>query len=179
MRSLDKVMSKYLSRSLSLGLPFSLLIALSACSIGEPIKRSELLEKSLPGQNLPGQYSGANKQAAFQSIAWVDSFNDPELTELAKLAIQSAPDFRIYAARLDQAEAMMKAVGGSFYPNVGVQAKTGSKMGLDGSGTSGYYVGANWEIDLWGRVRASYANAEQNARAIAADQESAKLSWQI
>jgi NodT family efflux transporter outer membrane factor (OMF) lipoprotein len=174
MGSLEKIsMSKYLSHSLSL----SLLLALSACSIGEPIKRSELLERSLPGQNLPGQYSGANKQAAFQSIAWVESFNDPELTELAKLAIQSAPDFRIYAARLDQAEAMMKAVGGSFYPNAGVQGKTGSKLGLDGSGTSGYYVGANWEIDLWGRVRASYANAEQNARAIAADQESAKLSF--
>jgi NodT family efflux transporter outer membrane factor (OMF) lipoprotein len=176
MRPLDKVMSKHLSRSLSL----SLLLALSACSIGEPIKRSELLDRALPGQNLPGQYKTTTNQPAtqaFQSIAWVDSFNDPELTELAKLAIQSAPDFRIYAARLDQAEAMMKAVGGSFYPNLGVQGKTGSKMGLDGSGTSGYYVGANWELDLWGRVRASYANAEQNARAIAADQESAKLSF--
>jgi outer membrane protein, multidrug efflux system len=178
MRSMDKVsMSKCLS--------LSLVLVLSACSIGEPIKRSELLDRSLPGQQLPAQYKtsnqvmnqAANQQAAFQSIAWVESFNDPDLTELAKLAIQSAPDFRIYAARLDQAEAMMKAVGGSFYPNVGVQAKTGSKMGLDGSGTSGYYVGANWEIDLWGRVRASYANAEQNARAIAADQESAKLSF--
>ena len=100
MGSLEKIfMSKYLSHSLSLGL----LLVLSACSIGQPIKRSELLERSLPGQNLPGQYSGANKQTAFQSIAWVESFNDPELTELAKLAIQSAPDFRIYAARLDQA----------------------------------------------------------------------------
>jgi NodT family efflux transporter outer membrane factor (OMF) lipoprotein len=178
MRLLEKIsMSKYSS----LGLSLSLSLVLSACSIGEPIKRSELLDRSLPGQQLPSKYKAgskaANQQAAFQSIAWVDSFNDPELTELAKLAIQSAPDFRIYAARLDQAEAMMKAVGGSFYPNVGVQAKTGSKMGLDGSGTSGYYVGANWEIDLWGRVRASYANAEQNARAIAADQESAKLSF--
>ena len=175
MRSIDKVaMSKYLS--------LSLLLALSACSIGEPIKRSELLDRSLPGQQLPAEYKASNhqatnQQAAFQSIAWVESFNDPELIELAKLAIQSAPDFRIYAARLDQAEAMMKAVGGSFYPNVGIQGKTGSKLGLEGSGTSGYYVGANWEIDLWGRVRASYANAEQNARAIAADQESAKLSF--
>jgi multidrug efflux system outer membrane protein len=178
MRLIDKAsMSKYLSGSLSI----SLLLALSACSIGEPIKRSELLDRALSGQNLPGQYKSINNKAqnqgAFQSIAWVDSFNDPELTELAKLAIQSAPDFRIYAARIDQAEAMMKAVGGSFYPNVGVQGKTGAKMGLDGSGTSGYYVGANWELDLWGRVRASYANAEQNARAIAADQESAKLSF--
>lgn len=174
MRSMDKVsMTKCLS--------LSLVLVLSACSIGEPIKRSELLDRSLAGQQLPGQYKASNnqvvnQQAAFQSIAWVDSFNDPELTELAKLAIQSAPDFRIYAARLDQAEAMMKAVGGSFYPNVGVQGKTGSKLGLDGTGTSGYYVGANWELDLWGRVRASYANAEQNARAITADQQSAKLS---
>ena len=178
MRSMDKVaMSKYLS--------LSLVLALGACSIGEPIKRSELLDRSLSGQQLPAQYKtgnhgmnqAANQQAAFQSIAWINSFNDPELTELAKLSIQSAPDFRIYVARLDQAEAMMKAVGGSFYPNLGVQGKTGAKLGLDGSGTSGYYVGANWELDLWGRVRASYANAEQNAKAIAADQESAKLSF--
>ncbi len=58
MRSIDKVMSKHLSRSLSL----SLLLALSACSIGEPIKRSELLDRALAGQNLPGQYGGTNKQ---------------------------------------------------------------------------------------------------------------------
>ncbi len=170
MKSTDKVLvSKYLS--------LSLVWFLSACSIGEPIKRSELLDRSLPGQQLPQQYKSSNQQSVFQSIAWIDSFKDPELTELAKLAIQSAPDFRIYAARLDQAEAMMKAVGGSFYPNLGVQGKTGAKLGLDGSGTSGYYVGANWELDLWGRVRASYANAQQNAKAIAADQESAKLSF--
>lgn len=170
MKSTDKVLvSKYLS--------LSLVWFLSACSIGEPIKRSELLDRSLPGQQLPQQYKSSNQPSVFQSIAWIDSFKDPELTELAKLAIQSAPDFRIYAARLDQAEAMMKAVGGSFYPNLGVQGKTGAKLGLDGSGTSGYYVGANWELDLWGRVRASYANAQQNAKAIAADQESAKLSF--
>ncbi len=170
MKSIDKVLvSKYLS--------LSLVWFLSACSIGEPIKRSELLDRSLPGQQLPQQYKSSNQPSVFQSIAWIDSFKDPELTELAKLAIQSAPDFRIYAARLDQAEAMMKAVGGSFYPNLGVQGKTGAKLGLEGSGTSGYYVGANWELDLWGRVRASYANAQQNAKAIAADQESAKLSF--
>ncbi len=170
MKSTDKVLvSKYLS--------LSLVWFLSACSIGEPIKRSELLDRSLPGQQLPQQYKSSNQPSVFQSIAWIDSFKDPELTELAKLAIQSAPDFRIYAARLDQAEAMMKAAGGSFYPNLGVQGKTGAKLGLDGSGTSGYYVGANWELDLWGRVRASYANAQQNAKAIAADQESAKLSF--
>ncbi len=170
MKSTDKVLvSKYLS--------LSLVWFLSACSIGEPIKRSELLDRSLPGQQLPQQYKSSNQPSVFQGIAWIDSFKDPELTELAKLAIQSAPDFRIYAARLDQAEAMMKAVGGSFYPNLGVQGKTGAKLGLEGSGTSGYYVGANWELDLWGRVRASYANAQQNAKAIAADQESAKLSF--
>jgi len=102
MRSMDKVsMTKCLS--------LSLVLVLSACSIGEPIKRSELLDRSLAGQQLPGQYKASNnqavnQQAAFQSIVWVDSFNDPELTDLAKLAIQSAPDFRIYAARLDQAD---------------------------------------------------------------------------
>ena len=164
----------------------SVCLALSACAIDEPIKQTDLLQKSLPGVTLPEKFkterpSKKGSNSTFNnnsmSVAWLASFNDSELNELASLAMQSAPDLRVFAARRDQAEAMMKAVGGSFYPNVGVQAKTGSKMGVDGSGTSGFYIGANWELDLWGRVRASYASAQQNALAVAADQESANLSY--
>lgn len=159
-------------------------MVLSACAIDEPIKKADLLDQSLPGMTLPEKYKNSSAHpnnlvstSSAASIAWLASFNDPELSELAKLALQSAPDLRVFAARREQAEAMMKAVGGSFYPNVGAQGKTGSKMGMDGSGTSGYYIGANWELDLWGRVRASYASAQQNAMAVAADQESAQLSY--
>ena len=155
----------------------AMLACLSACAIDDPIKKSDLLKQSLPQLTLPNQYKGQSEQSVMQGPAWLEAFEDQELTELTKLAFQSAPDLRVFAARRDQAESMMKAVGGSFYPNVGVQGKTGSKLGLDGSGTSGYYIGANWELDLWGRVRASYANAQQNAIAVAADQESAKLSY--
>ena len=151
----------------------AMLACLSACAIDDPIKKSDLLKQSLPQLTLPNQYKGQSDQSVMQGLAWLDAFEDQEL----KLAFQSAPDLRVFAARRDQAESMMKAVGGSFYPNVGAQGKTGSKLGLDGSGTSGYYIGANWELDLWGRVRASYANAQQNAIAVAADQESAKLSY--
>jgi multidrug efflux system outer membrane protein len=155
----------------------AMLACLSACAIDDPIKKSDLLKQSLPQLTLPNQYKGQSDQSVMQGLAWLDAFEDQELTELTKLAFQSAPDLRVFAARRDQAESMMKAVGGSFYPNVGAQAKIGSKLGLDGSGTSGYYIGANWELDLWGRVRASYANAQQNAIAVAAEQESAKLSY--
>lgn len=167
-------------------LPLSTFIVLGACSIDEPIKKSELLKQSLPGVTLPENFKGSStagksnpdlSHSAPISTAWLASFNDPELIELANLALKSAPDIRVFAARREQAEAMMKAVGGSFYPNLGAQAKVGSKLGMDGSGTSGYYIGSNWELDLWGRVRASYASAQQNAIAVAADQESAKLSY--
>lgn len=157
--------------------PLVMLACLSACAIDDPIKKSDLLKQSLPQLTLPNQYQGQSDQSVMQGFAWLDTFEDQELSELTKLAFQSAPDLRVFAARRDQAESMMKAVGGSFYPNVGAQGKTGSKLGLDGSGTSGYYIGANWELDLWGRVRASYANAQQTAIAVAADQESAKLSY--
>lgn len=157
--------------------PLVMLAYLSACAIDDPIKKSDLLKQSLPQLTLPNQYKGQSDQSVMQSFAWLEAFEDQELSELTKLAFQSAPDLRVFAARRDQAESMMKAVGGSFYPNVGAQGKTGSKLGLDGSGTSGYYIGANWELDLWGRVRASYANAQQSAIAVAADQESAKMSY--
>lgn len=177
-------MPKPFSKFLWQFLPLSALMVLSACAIDEPIKKADLLDQSLPGVTLPEKYKNSSAHpnnllstSSTASIAWLASFNDPELSELAKLALQSAPDLRVFAARREQAEAMMKAVGGSFYPNVGAQGKTGSKMGMDGSGTSGYYIGANWELDLWGRVRASYASAQQNAMAVAADQESAQLSY--
>ena len=157
-------------------LPWTSVLLLCACSIGGPLKKSEILDQALPGVAIPNQYQ-VNSSSQKLSSAWIDSFADAELSELAQLALKSSPDLKVFAARREQAEAMMRATGGSFYPNLGVQGKTGSKLGLDGSGTSGYYVGANWELDLWGRVRASYASAQQNALAVAADQESARLSF--
>lgn len=150
-------MRKPFSKFLWQFLPLSALMVLSACAIDEPIKKAELLEQSLPGVTLPEKYKNSSAHpnnllstSSTASIAWLASFNDPELSELAKLALQSAPDLRVFAARREQAEAMMKAVGGSFYPNVGAQGKTGSKMGMDGSGTSGYYIGANFGNWIYG-----------------------------
>ncbi len=157
-------------------LPWASVAFLCACSIGNPLKQSEILDKALPGVAIPNQYQVSSSSQKL-AMAWVDSFADAELSELAQQALKSSPDLKVFAARREQAEAMMRATGGSFYPNLGVQGKTGAKLGLDGSGTSGYYVGANWELDLWGRVRASYASAQQNAIAVAADQESARLSF--
>lgn len=156
-------------------------LVLTACALPDPIKSSELKQQAMPHVVMPDQYGSLNStkqtNAAIHNVAWLQAFNDEELQDLVRLALAQSPDLKIMAARQEQSEAMMRAVGGAFYPNVGVSAKTGSKVGVDGSGTSGYYIGAGWELDLWGRVRASYAAAEQNAQSIKADQEYAKLSF--
>jgi NodT family efflux transporter outer membrane factor (OMF) lipoprotein len=80
------------------------------------------------------------------------------------------------AARRTQSEALINAAGGSQYPGINAIGNTGSKIGSSGTGLTGFYIGANWEIDLWGRVRTSIAGAKQNSKAINADQEAARLS---
>jgi NodT family efflux transporter outer membrane factor (OMF) lipoprotein len=80
------------------------------------------------------------------------------------------------AARRSQSTALIDAAGGAQYPGVNAIGNTGGKVGSNGTGLSGYYIGASWELDLWGRVRSSIAGAEQNAKAINADQDAARLS---
>jgi NodT family efflux transporter outer membrane factor (OMF) lipoprotein len=91
-------------------------------------------------------------------------------------ALKNNPDIRVMAARRSQAESLIDAAGGSQYPGVNAIGNVGGKAGSSGSGITGYYIGANWEFDLWGRVRTSVAAAEQNSKAINADQDAARLS---
>jgi NodT family efflux transporter outer membrane factor (OMF) lipoprotein len=154
-------------------------IALSACTIS-PLKNSkELLDQSLPSASVPEQFQsnkGASNEQANVDDAWLKQFNDLELNALVAEALQNNPSIRIIAARRVQSEALINAAGGSQLPGINAIGNTGSKVGSSGTGLSGFYIGANWELDLWGRVRTSIAGAEQNSKAINADQDAARLS---
>ena len=154
-------------------------IALGACTIS-PLKNSkELLDQSLPSASIPEQFQSnkvAGKEQANVDDAWLKQFNDPELNALVAEALQNNPSIRIIAARRVQSEALINAAGGSQFPGINAIGNTGSKVGSSGTGLSGFYIGANWEFDLWGRVRTSIAGAEQNSKAINADQDAARLS---
>ena len=150
---------------------------LDACTISKVQDSKELTEKSLPSVTLPNQFAANSNIAGMQVDAgWLKQFNDAELNELVAAALKNNPDIRVMAARRSQAESLIDAAGGAQYPGLNALGNVGGKAGSSGSGITGYYIGANWELDLWGRVRTSVAAAEQNSKAIIADQDAARLS---
>lgn len=154
-------------------------VTLSACTISPLKNNRELVDQSLPNASIPTQFqtSNATNQDAFKvDDAWLKQFNDGELNALVAEALQNNPSIRIIAARRTQSEALINAAGGSQYPGINAIGNTGSKVGSSGTGLTGFYIGAGWELDLWGRVRTSIAGAEQNSKAINADQDAARLS---
>lgn len=80
---------------------------------------------------------------------------DPALEALIAEALRHNADLQIAGARLEQANAALKAAGGSLLPPVGLVGQSGATT-LPGSNlsTTGLAAVASWEIDLWGRLRA-------------------------
>lgn len=148
-----------------------------SCSTSQPLLHEEIVQKALPGVLIPPKFVGDDSGFVPQTPTdWLEQLQDPELKTLIDEALGSSPDMRAFAARIEQSEAMVQAINSSFYPSVGATVKEGAKLGLGGSGTSGFYVGAGWEVDLWGRVRAQNESARKSAQAIVFEQESAQLS---
>jgi outer membrane protein, multidrug efflux system len=154
-------------------------LTVSACTISPLQKNKELVDKSIPNTVIPQQFEAgklSDKDLARVDDAWLKQFNDLELNALVIEALQNNPSVRVIAARRVQSEALINAAGGAQYPGVGAIGNSGGKVGSSGTGLTGFYIGANWELDLWGRVRTTVAGAEQNAKAINADQDAARLS---
>jgi len=154
-------------------------LTVSACTISPLQKNKELVDKSIPNTVIPQQFEAgkrSDKDLARIDDAWLKQFNDLELNALVIEALQNNPSVRVIAARRVQSEALINAAGGAQYPGVGAIGNSGGKVGSSGTGLTGFYIGANWELDLWGRVRTTVAGAEQNAKAINADQDAARLS---
>lgn len=150
---------------------------LNACTISKVQSNKELAAKALPTVAIPNQFAVISNVSGLQvDDGWLKQFNDPELNELLVEALKNNPDIQIIAARRSQSTALIEASGGAQYPGVNAIGNTGGKVGSSGTGITGYYIGANWELDLWGRVRTSIAGAEQNAKVINADQDAARLS---
>src|SRR6185436_4657526 len=78
--------------------------------------------------------------------------------------------------RVEQAQLHAKLAGAKLWPSVDLLARGGGKLSGDGSGLQGGVLTANWEIDLWGRVRYGRAAAAADAASTEADYEFARQS---
>jgi NodT family efflux transporter outer membrane factor (OMF) lipoprotein len=125
---------------------------------------------------------------------WWELFGDPILNQLAQSVEVSNQNVAIAVANYAQARALVAQQRASLFPTVNLTGgadRSGSNRGnaivnsngnvSSGGGVNNNYqlnIGASWEPDIWGRLRAGVTGAQASAQASAADLAAARLSSQ-
>jgi len=151
--------------------PLTFALALSGCAIGPDYLR--------PSSLLPGVFAEAKPAndvviAANPAINlnWWTLFNDAILNDLVDQALSSNASLRQAVARVEQADAVAREAGASFFPqidgsagisNTKASTKTATYVASQPQIRHARSVGlsTSFELDVWGRIR----RANEAARA--------------
>lgn len=159
-------------------LAVALVVSLAGgCALKPPPERSEVTSESLPNLRVPpGWVARADTVATSGAVSdrWLTTFGDPQLDALVQEALRFNPDLRVAAARVEQAAGYVKASGATLYPQLNLLAA--GSLGQDSSGVQGIGLFANWELDLWGRIRAGRESARSQYVSAELDAEFARQS---
>ncbi|WP_426070567.1 efflux transporter outer membrane subunit [Janthinobacterium sp. DSP2-3-3] len=114
---------------------------------------------------------------------WWTLFGDAQLNQLAEGIEVSNQNVAAAIASYEQARALVREQRASLFPSVNLTG-SGARSGGGGGGeqqTNNNFkaaIGASWEPDIWGRLRAGVSGADASAAASAADLAAARLSAQ-
>ena len=163
-----------------------LLIAAAAagCTVGPDYKRPIVTVPDAYRGATPPQLAAADA-ASIGDQAWWDVFEDDQLRELIRTALQQNFDLRIAATRILQAQAQLGITRADQFPTVDAGARTSRSrvaqsvvpFPLAPYQISDFQLTATaaWEIDFWGKfrrateaARASLLASEWGRRAVAA-----------
>ena len=128
---------------------------LAGCALKPPPKREDIAPQAMPNLRVPERFAEPGGTAGAVGARWLAAFHDAQLDALVQEALAHNPDLLVAAARVEQAAGYVKAAGATLKPQVSALARGGGALSGDSSGLEGAGIFANWEIDLWGRVRAS------------------------
>jgi NodT family efflux transporter outer membrane factor (OMF) lipoprotein len=157
-------------------LAIAVLAVLAGCALAPPPKPDEIRPQALPNVATPGQWSIEGTAAGPVAGEWLATFGDERLQALVTEAMAYNPDLRVAAARVEVASEYVNLADSTLYPQVNLLARGGGQMGGDSSGIQGVGLYADWELDLWGRVRSQRAAATASYESVVADTEYARQS---
>ncbi len=149
---------------------------LSACALQPAPKPADYRAEALGGVKPPAQWTAAGAAAEPVAGSWLATFGDPRLDALVTEAMANNLDLKVAAARVQVASEYVKLADSTLWPQVNLLARGGGEMGGDASGLSGVGLYANWELDVWGRVRSARAATEATYSSAVADAEYARQS---
>ena len=179
----------HLAKQLRRLLPLALVMILPACSLAPTYRKPDIgtLPTAYAGQTADGLWSPAHPADTASRGPWWSVYDNVELDQLEQQLDSSNPSLSVALARYDAARALVGEVRSDLYPHLGVGAsdlrnRQSNNRPLRGSNQPNEYsadtvgFGAEYELDLWGRVRNEVAAGKADAAATAGDLASAKLS---
>ncbi|MBV8686805.1 MAG: efflux transporter outer membrane subunit [Alphaproteobacteria bacterium] len=159
----------------------------SACAsvpkLGAPPRLSEAGSLT-EGLDLPPTSSGQ----LWPDAAWWEGYGDAQLSRLIDEALASAPTLEEAAARVRRAEAIAQQAGARLKPSVDAGAQAGAIRVSENIGIpaeilpSGWNdagslsIGLSYDLDLWGKNKATLHAAMSDADAARADAGAARLA---
>ncbi|MEM6819613.1 MAG: efflux transporter outer membrane subunit [Pseudomonadota bacterium] len=136
----------------------------------------ELTNPALP--DIPVNWQTDTSGTGPAPVGWIDELGDGTLVALVEEAQENNRTLQSVLASVEQSRAILRQARSSLFPAINYSA-SGSEAGLvDGPSAESYASGLslNWELDLWGRVRASRNAAAFAAQATEADYRFAQYS---
>ncbi len=159
-------------------IPCLTLSLLTGCAMGPNYKRPAV---DVP----PGWRVDYQNAAGSANTAWWESFQDPQLNELIRIALEENRDLRIAALRVEEFGAQVQITRAGYFPQLGYDASaTRDRMSQNravplpprvGPINNEFELGTSvsWELDIWGRIRraneaarADLLSVEENQRAV-------------
>ncbi|HTY93553.1 MAG TPA: efflux transporter outer membrane subunit [Steroidobacteraceae bacterium] len=160
--------------------PVTVAMLLAGCALGPDYRR--------PDAAVTDHYKNpVSTTTQAPPAKWWTLFGDPVLNDLEQqVEVSNQNIAQAYAAYM-QARAVVRQDRSNLWPSIGLSGgvtRSGSGApALPGAGSNtrtSYQLGANanWELDVWGRLRRTLENAHASAQASSVDLVNAKLSAQ-
>ena len=126
---------------------------------------------------LPAQWRGEESLAT----NWLKMFNDAQLTAMVKEGLTNNFELKSVSTRVEAAREQSIIVGANRLPQVFFPPNYQRNKNIDGSGTAEFgaftaLFDFNWELDVWGRIKAAQQSTAEEARATDDDYRAAQLS---
>ena len=145
---------------------------LSACT-APPVRDANTLVFARPS-HWTSQYPTADN--AF--TGWLKTFDNPQLSVLVQQGLMANFDLKAAAARVDAAREQAVILGAGRLPQLafapGYQSSQDSVNGASSAFSALFAL--SWELDVWGRIKATQQAVGQEAEAVIDDYQAARLS---
>ena len=131
---------------------------------------------------LPNNWQSAQVSSSAINQKWLATFADPTLNTLVAAALKNNFDLKAAAARVEAAKQQVNISGATRWPQLSfIPGYIRSETGTLNTANSNLNIfnaifSLQWEVDIWGRIKATQQATQQEAEAVSVDYYGANLS---